>query len=71
MKFQWEIRMKAIALGLFLILLLPLYGSIEADQYYDSLGMKLLSNRESIEALNYFNKSLAQNETNLETWIHK
>jgi tetratricopeptide (TPR) repeat protein len=43
----------------------------DASTYYDKLGSKLYSTRNYTEALDYFNKSLVQNRSNVDAWVNK
>jgi tetratricopeptide (TPR) repeat protein len=43
----------------------------DASTYYDNLAGKLVSAKNLSEALDLFNKSLDQNLTNVNAWIHK
>ena len=63
--------MKPINLLLCFFILSTFASSSDASKYFDSLGSKLYSVGNSSEAMDYFNKSLVQNSSNVDAWIHK
>jgi tetratricopeptide (TPR) repeat protein len=44
---------------------------IDASKNYDSMGNKLYSAGNYSEAMDYFNKSIDQNSSYIDAWIHK
>lgn len=54
-----------------LLILVVISSAEDASMTYDRLGSKLYSKGNYTEALNYFNRSLDQNHSNVEAWVHK
>ncbi|MGA9100296.1 MAG: tetratricopeptide repeat protein [Methanotrichaceae archaeon] len=70
----YEIRMaftKLITLALCLFILSTICAADLAPAYFDSLGSKLYNYRNYTEALDYFNKSIDQDPSYVNAWVHK
>jgi len=62
--------MRSFALVICLSVLIAACAAQEASVYYDRLGSKVYSARNYTEALDYFNKSLAHNQSYAEAHVH-
>ncbi len=60
-----------ICLFIFIFIMSSCSSCQDASTYYDNLGSKLVSAKNLSEAMDLFNKSLDQDPTNVNAWIHK
>jgi tetratricopeptide (TPR) repeat protein len=65
------VLMRILNIVVCLLILIAICSAQDASTTYDRMGTKLYSSGNYTEALDYFNRSLNQNISNADAWVHK